>query len=146
MGNAVDCGRERMGCGVLDVLEKVESRLFRYELARSNFAREGGEVTSGGSVVRFAPTEVAEPGSLLGDKTSAAMSECPSCPRAWRRSLVYSSRCVSAEVVGVDVAAVMRRRVPVYTRVWAVSSADVRVWEAAGGREGAVGAAMDKPR
>jgi hypothetical protein len=86
MGNAVDCGREREGCCALDAFENVDSRLFRYELARSSFARDGGEVTSGGRVVRFAPTEVAEPGSLRGDKTSAAMmscrSECRSRPRA----------------------------------------------------------------
>lgn len=56
-------------------MEKVERRLVAYELARSNFALEGGEVTSGGSEVRFALGEVTE-GSLRGESTSAAMAEC----------------------------------------------------------------------
>lgn len=74
MGNAVDCGRDRIDCE-LDVLEKVERRLCIYELARSSFALEGGDVTSGGSDVRLAFGEEREPGSLLGDNMSAAMAE-----------------------------------------------------------------------
>jgi hypothetical protein len=66
-------------------------------------------VTSGGRVVRFAPAEVAEPGSLRGDKTSAAMSECRSRPRASTPLITLSSRCVSAEMVGGEVASVMRK-------------------------------------
>ena len=71
MGKVVDCGRDRTDCCVLDVVEKVDRRLFMYELARSSFAFDGGDVTSGSSVVR-----VAEADSLLGDNTSAAMSVC----------------------------------------------------------------------
>src|SRR4051812_1192911 len=74
MGKAVDCGRERIDCA-LDVFEKVERRLCMYELARSSLALDGGEVTSGGRDVRFAFGDEREPGSLLGDSTSAAMSE-----------------------------------------------------------------------
>lgn len=77
MGKAVDCGRERecTDCEA-EALEKVERRLLAYELARSSFALEGGDVTSGGSDVRFALGEVMEAGSLRGDRTSAAMAEC----------------------------------------------------------------------
>jgi hypothetical protein len=88
-----------MDCCVVDVLEKVDSRLLRYELARSSFALDGGEVTSGGNVVRLGPTDVAEVGSLRGDKMSAAMVECRSRPRASTPSDMWSSRCGSAEVV-----------------------------------------------
>ena len=71
MGKAVDCGRDRIDCWVLEAVEKVDRRLFMYELALSSFAFDGGEVTRGGNEVR-----TAEAGSLLGDNTSAAMSVC----------------------------------------------------------------------
>lgn len=61
MGKAVDCGRDRIDGCALEVLEKVESRLFKYELERSMAAREGGEVTRAGNVV---VVRVAEAGSL----------------------------------------------------------------------------------
>lgn len=91
MGKAVDCGRERIDCG-LDALEKVDRRLLAYELARSSFALEGGDVTSGGSDVRFALGDVREAGSLLGDSTSAAMSEYLCRPRTTTPSVMSSSR------------------------------------------------------
>lgn len=72
----MDCGLDRIDCCVFECVEKVESRLFMYELARSSLAFEGGEVTSGGNEVRERPAWVAEAGSLLGDKTSAAMFVC----------------------------------------------------------------------
>jgi hypothetical protein len=59
-------------------------------------------------VVRFAPAGVAEPGSLRGDKTSAAMSGCRSRPRASTRLITLSTRCVSAEVAGGEDVPVMR--------------------------------------
>ena len=111
MGKAVDCGRDRIDGCALDVLEKVDRRLFRYELARSSFARDGGEVTRGGNEVRFAPTDVADAGSLRGDNISAAMLECRSRPRASTPSVIWSSRCGSAEDIRGEVASVMRGEV-----------------------------------
>jgi hypothetical protein len=57
----VDCGRDRIDGCAFEVLEKVESRLFRYEFALSVLALEGGEVTRAGNVV---VVRVAEAGSL----------------------------------------------------------------------------------
>lgn len=65
-------------------------------------------MTSGGSVVPRGPAVVAEPGSLRGDKMSAAMLCGCSGPRAATRSTVVSSRCVSAEVLWEDAVSVMR--------------------------------------
>lgn len=89
MGKAVDCGRDRSDGCTLDALEKVDKRLLMYELARSSFALEGGEVTRGGNEVRLMPSCALEAGSLRGDKTSAAMSGCVGAVVVMRDACVY---------------------------------------------------------
>ena len=103
MGKAADCGRDRVDCAC-EALEKVERRLFMfpaYELARSSFALEGVEVTSGGSEVRFGVDDAMEPGSLRGLSTSAAISGCLClwCGRATSPSVMSPSRRGSVGVV-----------------------------------------------
>ena len=78
-------------------MEKVERRLLMYELALSSFAFEGGEVTRGGNVVRFALGDEREPGSLLGDMTSVAMADCRWRPRTTSPSVMSSSRRESGD-------------------------------------------------
>jgi hypothetical protein len=77
----------------------VERRLLRaYELALSSFALDGGDVTRGGSVVRFALGDVTEAGSFLGDAASAAICACFPFLRTTTPSAISSSRRESGDL------------------------------------------------
>ena len=110
-------GHRRLTDCEAEALENVERRLLTYELARSSFAFDGGDVTSGGREVRLALGEVTE-GSLRGESTSAAMAECL---WDWRGgmtpSVMLASRLVS-EVSGRGL--VMREVEP----PWALTCTD----------------------